>query len=398
MSTNAPEIVVNGRFLMQPVTGVQRVARELVRALDQLVAEGARPVRLRLVCEPGADVSDLGLRSTSVERASGASGHLWEQVVLPRRVRGGHLLCLGNTAPLAALYAGHPTTVMIHDLSYRQFPGAYRLHYRIGHRLMLPFLLRRARMILTVSETEKAVLGSLRPAALKRIRVTPNGGWRDGAVQRRAPEYGDAGGCPGYVLYVGSLSQRKNIHGVIEVAIRLAREDGIATLLVGGTSEILSPIASAVPEDVRHLVRFTGPVTDLAELADLYRNAACLLFPSFYEASPLPPIEAMSFGCPVVVSAIPAMTERCAAAAAYCDPDDVEDMLGVVKRTIRDRAWIAERTERAYRHVSRVTWRDQAERVLAALIGETVAHRALESKRSVTAEAATAGSFPAFLH
>ncbi|OYW16530.1 MAG: hypothetical protein B7Z39_00685 [Novosphingobium sp. 12-64-8] len=372
MSARAPEIVINGRFLMQPVTGVQRVARELVRALDHLIDAEARPVRLRLVCEPGADLADLDLRVTTVERAGGASGHLWEQCVLPRRVRGGHLLCLGNTAPLVALYAAHPTTVMIHDLSYRQFPKAYRRHYRLGHRLMLPFLLRRAHTILTVSETEKAVLGSLRPAALKRIRVTPNGGWRDGAVEARNADVGT-----GYVLYVGSLSQRKNIHGVLAVAVRLAREDGIATVLVGGTSDILSPIASAIPEDVRHLVRFAGPVTDLLELAELYRNAGCLLFPSLYEASPLPPIEAMSFGCPVVVSAIPAMTERCAAAAIYCDPDDIDDMVTAVRRAIRDRAGIAEQIERAYRHARRMSWRDQAEAVLAALAGQPVARGTL---------------------
>ena len=375
-----PEIVINGRFLMQPVTGVQRVARELVRALDHLVTDEARPVHLRLVCEPGADVSDLDLQVTTVERAGGASGHLWEQTVLPRRVHGGHLLCLGNTAPLAALYAAHPTTVMIHDLSYRQFPGAYRLHYRIGHRMMLPFLLRRAHTILTVSETEKAVLGNLRPTALRKIRVTPNGGWRDGQVQRRGPVPAESSG---YVLYVGSLSRRKNIHGVLAVAVRLAREDGIATLLVGGTSDILSPIASAVPQDVRHLVRFIGPVTDLDELADLYRNAGCLLFPSLYEASPLPPIEAMSFGCPVVVSAIPSMTERCAAAALYCDPDDADGMARVVRRAIRDRAWIAERIERAYRHAARLTWHEQAERVIAALTGQPIVRQTRQLEKTL---------------
>jgi glycosyltransferase involved in cell wall biosynthesis len=328
------EIVINGRFLMQPVTGVQRVARELTRALDHLVAEEGLLVRLRLVCEPDAELDDLDLKVTTIERAGGTAGrhisslrrHAWEQFVLPRRVRGGHLLCLGNTAPLLALYARHATTVMIHDLSYRQYPGAYRPHYRFGHRFMLPSLLRRAQTILTVSEREKAMLAAVRPDARGRIHVAQNGGWRDGAPPECA-EQPAAEPKPGYLLYVGSLSRRKNIHGVLAVAVRLAREDGLATLIVGGGSDILSPIADEVPADVAHLVRFTGPVTELDALGRLYRDAGCLLLPSFYEASPLPPIEAMGFGCPVVVSAIPAMTERCGTAATYCDPHDVEDML-----------------------------------------------------------------------
>lgn len=379
------EIVINGRFLMQPVTGVQRVARELVRAMDRLVAEQAtdpdhqpahRPPRLRLVCEETADVGDLDLQVTQVERASGASGHWWEQAVLPRHIRGGHLLCLGNTAPIGALAAGLPVTVMIHDLSYRQFPGAYRLRYRTGHRLMLPFLLRRAWTILTVSETEKAVLSGLYPPALGRIRVVRNGGWRDGAVQRRelavlpdtSSAASDRSAHDGYMLYVGSLNARKNIHGVLAAAVRLAREDGLGTLIVGASSEILSPIAAQVPTDLRHLVRFAGQVNDLDQLARIYAGACCLLFPSFYEASPLPPLEAMSFGCPVVVSAIPAMTERCGRAAIYCDPWDVADMVAAVRRAIRDPAWIADRVEQGYERCLRLSWRSQAQAVLAALL------------------------------
>ena len=371
------EIVINGRFLMQPVTGVQRVARELTRALDRLVAEEHPGVRVRLVCEPEAQLDDLALVATTVERAPGrwggrigghVRGHAWEQLVLPRRVRGGHLLCLGNTAPLAALHARHGVTVMIHDLSYRQFPRAYRLHYRMGHHIMLPSLLRRAQTILTVSEREKAMLAALRPEARGRIRVAQNGGWGGGPGERHAdvPALVEQP-VPGYLLYVGSLSRRKNIHGVLAVAVRLAREEGLATLIVGGGSDILAPITGEVPADVAHLVRFIGPVTELDALGRLYRDAGCLLFPSFYEASPLPPVEAMHFGCPVVVSAIPAMTERCGTAAVYCDPHDVDDMARAVRRALAAPAALA---TRGRLHAAHWTWRDQATRVLEAVLGE----------------------------
>ena len=370
-TTSRPEIVINGRFLMQPVTGVQRVARELTRALDRLVAEEDLPVALRIVCEAGAPVDDLGLRVTTVEHAASRwGGHAWEQLVLPGRVRGGHLLCLGNTAPFASLHnRGGPrqgVTVMIHDLSYRQFPGAYRLHYRLGHRVMLPSLLRRAQTILTVSEREKAMLAALRPEARSRIRVAQNGGWSSGAQPVDTPAAGGDAPEPGYMLFVGSLSRRKNIHGVIAVAVRLARENGLRTLIVGGGSDILAPIAGEIPADVAHLVRFTGPVTELDALGQLYRDAGCLLFPSFYEASPLPPVEAMHFGCPVVVSAIPAMTERCGTAAVYCDPHDVDDMVAAVRRVLAEPAPLA---ARGRLHAAHWTWRDQAARVLEAVLG-----------------------------
>jgi len=82
----------------------------------------------------------------------------------------------------------------------------------------------------------------------------------------------------------------------------------------------------------------------------------------------------MHFGCPVVVSAIPAMTERCGTAAVYCDPASVDDMTAAVRQVLRDPA---DRAARGRRHAAHWTWRDQADRVLAALLGSTQqkAHR-----------------------
>jgi hypothetical protein len=86
MTDQLRELVINGRFLMQPTTGVQRVAREITREIDHLVANGDVPLRVRLVCEADADIGDLNLRAMQVERTRHAHGHVWEQFVLPRHV------------------------------------------------------------------------------------------------------------------------------------------------------------------------------------------------------------------------------------------------------------------------------------------------------------------------
>src|SRR3954466_10743499 len=69
---------INGRFLSQPITGVQRYAREIVSALDQLVEDDplALNLHLVLVVPSGADVPPY--RSISVRRVTGMTGHLWE--------------------------------------------------------------------------------------------------------------------------------------------------------------------------------------------------------------------------------------------------------------------------------------------------------------------------------
>lgn len=363
MAGDAQELAINGRFLTQPTTGVQRVARELTREIDHLVASGHRNLRLRLLCEAGARPDDLDLRVTRVETVPGGQGHWWEQVALPRAVRDARLLCFGNTAPIASLLGPRPVGVIIHDLSYRLYPEAYSRRYRLGHSLMLPLLLRRADPVITVSETERQALLGVAAGARDRIVVAQNGGWREDETPASPVEAPPAG----YLLYVGSFSRRKNFDTVLRTAIQLAREDGLHSVIVGSCGPILTPAETEVPPDVRDRVSFVGQVEDLAQLAALYASARCLLLPSFYEASPLPPIEAMRFGCPVVASDIPAMRERCADAVEYCDPAQFASIIAAVRRVTRDPNHAALLVERGYRQVERFSWRRQAQIVLDAL-------------------------------
>jgi glycosyltransferase involved in cell wall biosynthesis len=355
-------ILINGRFLMQPVTGVQRVARELLSEFDRLVGEGSTPLRLALACEPAADVSGLGLRHIPVERRGGAGGHAWEQLVLPTMAAGRRLLCLGNTAPVLSALASQRLAVMIHDVSYLSWPHAYSRRYRLAHRTLLPFLLRRADPLFTVSTAEGERLRRLHGAAGSRILAIQNGGWSGDRIEHHTTPVRER-----MVLYVGSLSRRKNVERVIAVAQRLAREEGIRTILVGASHDILTPVRASVDPDVAHMLEFVGQVPSLEALAQYYRRAACLLFPSLYEASPLPPVEAMSLGCPVVASAIPAMTERCGDAAQYCDPLDIGDIVAAVLRVIDDPEFAQGLRQRGFARAATYSWRGQARTILDAM-------------------------------
>ena len=373
MPHRGKEIAINGRFLRQATTGVQRVAREVTRELDALVADGRYPVSLRLLCQTGTDVSDLRLRATKVEQIDGPRGFLWEQTALPQAIGDATLLCLGNTAPIYSLLRGKPIALMIHDLSYRVFPNAYRRTYRLAHSLAMPLLLKHADPIITVSQSEKRMLAGLMPETLGKVVVAQNGGWRGN---------GDTGssGAPfvlpsgaHYGLYVGSLSQRKNIDGLISLATRLAREDSIEFVFVGSAGSILAPTHSTVPSDVASRIHFLGHIEDVERLGQIYQGASCLVFPSFYEASPLPPLEAMRHSCPVIASDIPAMQERCGDAADYCDPSDLDGLLHAVRRVFRDPDHAQLLVRRGHEQDARFSWRRQAEQIMNAILASRTA-------------------------
>ncbi len=356
------DLVINGRFLSQRMTGVQRVAREFVAALDRRLVAGHYPgLRVKLVTQRDADPG-MPLRAIVVEQAGHTRGHRWEQLTLPRHAGGAALLCLGNSAPILSLLGRRPVGVMLHDLAYRLFPGDYSLSYRLLHRTIDAVLLRRARPLVTVSAAERAVIGGFHPPAAPRIVVAANGGWAKDMPPQVA--WSPLRGAAAYGLYVGALSGRKNGPGIIQAAIDLARR-GVRFKLVGPPPAE----AIAIPDDVRPLIEFCGYVDD-ATLLRLYAGASLFLFPTFYEASGLPPIEAMTIGCPVVVSDIPVMRERCGEAAIYCDPHDRQSILGAALRLVEQPILAQEMSRVGRIQAARFTWDRQMEQVIAAIARE----------------------------
>jgi glycosyltransferase involved in cell wall biosynthesis len=97
---------------------------------------------------------------------------------------------------------------------------------------------------------------------------------------------------------------------------------------------------------------------------DYYRGAALFLFPSLYEASPLPPIEAMRCAVPVVASRIGSLEERCGDAALYCDPHDAQDIMAKVERILDQPDMAAGLVERGLRRAEDYSWRNCALRTL----------------------------------
>jgi len=365
VDSTALTIAINGRFLSQSMTGVQRMAFEFTRALDRLIAEGQFPgLDVRLLVQPGADTAGLGLTSIQVETLRGWRGHWWEQLTLPHHHRSGWLLNLGNTAPLWSLLSDRLVAVVVHDISYRTFPTAYRIRYRLAHRLLDKVLMRRAERIFTVAETERRTIAAYYPEATSRIVVAQNGGLPDDPHREppalRPTEHG-------YGIYVGSLSRRKNVETIIATAIILARTRGLRFKIAGTSSPILSGIAYDIPDDVSHMIDFCGQIDSPSDLAQLYCGADFLLFPSLYEASALPPIEAMAQGCPVILSRIPSLLERCGDAAAYCDPRDPASILAAIENVLDDAPFRAMLIERGFRRASQLSWRSQAIRIIRGL-------------------------------
>jgi len=162
-----------------------------------------------------------------------------------------------------------------------------------------------------------------------------------------------------YVIASGNAQAHKNVALLFKVFADGAM-DGLTLVLAGAddraafTAAGLSPPAGVI---------FTGRVSDAA-LRALYEHAACLAFPSRTEGFGLPPLEAMSLGCPAIVAPCGALPEVCGEAALYAGPDDAAAWASAIRRIVDDGDL---RTALKYAGVvraNRYRWSDSARKLL----------------------------------
>lgn len=348
-------IYINGRFLTQAMTGVQRYATEIVKALDALlISDGNRQgVTVVLLTPPNATPPGW-LRLIESRPVGVLRGQAWEQLELPRYTRDGVCLNLCNTAPLA----GRSTVVAIHDAGVFAVPQTYSWAFRLWYRVLHPRLGRRALGIVTVSEFSRSELGRHVGIAPDRITIIPNGGEHILAepADRRVLER--LALSRRYVLAVSSLSPHKNFGGIVAALEHLRSGDFDLVFAGASNSRVFRQSAAASGG-----ARLAGRVTD-AELRALYENADCFVYPSFYEGFGLPPLEAMTCGCPVVVSRLASLPWVCGDAAVYCQPDDPADIARAIETVLGSPELQDDLRKRGPERAARFTWHDAARSLL----------------------------------
>jgi glycosyltransferase involved in cell wall biosynthesis len=351
---------INGRFITQPVTGVQRYAREIVRALDHLLCQDhplARGLELQLVV-PAGSTDHLGLRAIRLKSVGRVKGYLWEQMVLPRHAHEG-LVSLCNIGPLAA----PKHIICIHDLNTRSFPSSYSMCFRALYRILQPALGRCAAQIVTVSQFSANEIASYSVFPLDRIIVIPNGHEHTNRWTSCHSAATRAAAGPNTIVLIGSTAPHKNIALMLDLAPRL-HAAGLRIAVAGlGDPRVF---ATTAPGPRAPNVAWLGRLSD-SELAALLRDCLCLAFPSFVEGFGLPPLEAMALGCPVVVSDRASLPEVCGKAALYASPNDADAWLAQFVRLSRDAALRARMIERARVRASTFAWTKSAELYLQVM-------------------------------
>lgn len=158
-----------------------------------------------------------------------------------------------------------------------------------------------------------------------------------------------------YILYLGTLEPRKNITLIIEALYQLKSSSLFPYQLIisgkkgWGYSKIFKLIKQLYLEKE---VIFTDYVTD-EEKKYLYKHASLFVYPSFYEGFGIPPLEAMTYGCPVITSNTSSLSEVVGDAGLMIDPYNVKALVSAIKKVLINKKLKKEMIDKGFKQAKK---------------------------------------------
>lgn len=167
-----------------------------------------------------------------------------------------------------------------------------------------------------------------------------------------------------FLLYVGNAYPHKNLEGLIDVFSEMhEKEPNLKLVLVGRDDYFFKRVKdfSRKYKSASENIIFPGYVSD-QKLVWYFQNAVCYVFPSLYEGFGLPPLEAMSYGCPVVSSNKASMPEILGSAAVFFNPARRDEIISSILKMVHDTDLREYMIELGHKQVERYSWKECAQK------------------------------------
>ncbi len=365
-------VAIDAMLLRRPYTGVQRYIAGLIRAIASHVPD------VTLTAYIGRDhdgtfseAENLHVRRAWVKNSCRPLRILWEQMVLPFRVRaaGADVLHAPGYVmpPLTPVIASRPTILTVHDVTALARPPLVSLLNGLHYGLAMPVSIRLARCVIvpTRAVADRIAENGLTP---RRIEVVPWGIEEDIFTPQSSPAdpgvLNRLGIKRPYVLHVGRLEPKKNIAHIIKAFFAMKMDTSFShKLVLAGTR---GPSQKGIQRLVSELaltdnIVLTGHISD-DDLAALYRQADLAVCASTEEGFAFPPLEALACGTAVIASDIPAFAETLAGTVPMLNPSDLPGMRRTMTDMLKDESARGDVVEAGRKRAALYTWKRCAER------------------------------------
>jgi len=304
---------------------------------------------------------------------------LWEQLALPRAAKkaGCQLLhCTSNTAPV---FTSIPLVVTLHDIiymessylkilqgsgtNYQKFGNAYR-------RLVVPWIIKKSRKIITVSHFEKKRIGQFFGMAndqrLEAVYNGVSGHFKPVTDPFELQRVKILYNLPNrFFFFLGNTDPKKNTKGTLKAYsdyLKQTSSDIHLVMLDYDHYELEQLLEEIGDNDLINRIILTGYVIN-TDLPSSYCQSEVFLYPSLRESFGIPMLEAMACGVPVITSNTSSMPEVAGDAALLTDPYKPEEITAAMIRITTDEKLRSELIKKGFAQAAKFSWKAMAEHV-----------------------------------
>ncbi len=289
---------------------------------------------------------------------------MWDQLTMPFMVKKYKLDVLFNTKFTVPFLTKCPSAMVMHGSEWYIFPKNYTYLDIKYVKMFMPFYLKKAKAIISVSDRAKYDMAKYAkgdPEKFRTIYLAYNkrfGIIEDQEILKATKEKYNL--PEKFILFVGKIYPGKNIDTLVKAYAKIADKVPHKLLLVGGFRWKYDVVFDLIETlGLKDKVVFKDWV-DPEELPAFYNLADVFAFPSIYESCPAPPWEAMACGCPVVTSDTGGTPEVVGDAALYVKPND-PDMIGnALLKAITDEDTRQDLIQKGFEQIKKFSWKKTA--------------------------------------
>lgn len=357
------------RLFRQKKHGMDFVALELVQNLMVIDKENEYYVFV----SPGPDKCLQSSGNFHIIELEGGSYPQWEQIALPKAAKeyGCEILhCTSNTGPI---FSSVPVVVTVHDIFYLEtislFRKGFTPYQKFGNmyrRYVVPAVVKRAKKIITVSNSEKRRIANYFKMFDERLTVVYNGvSTRFFPVTDKSTlsTIKETYNLPDrFIFLLGNTDPKKNTRGVILAYAGFLKQSSEQMKLVVADfpeASLLSILEEEGLKDIRPNIIRLDYIRN-PDLPAIFTLCSQFLYPSFWESFGIPILEGMACGAPVITSNVFAMPEIAGDAALLINPKDVGEMTNAMLRLSTDDALANELRLKGQSQAKRFSWRKMA--------------------------------------
>jgi len=235
--------------------------------------------------------------------------------------------------------------VTIHDLIFLRYPEYYPFIDRNIYKRKFKIACTSSDAIIAVSEQTKADIIEFLSIPEEKIQVVYQGVHDNYHIEigteRMLHLTQQYGLHRPYLLYVGSIEERKNALQMVKAFKRMKEQhpkDETLLILVGKKTKYQEAVEKEIKqlnliEDVLILNK-----VPFGDLPFLYKGAAGTIYPSSFEGFGIPVLESLTMRTPVLAGKGSAMEEAGGKQALYADPFQVEEFAAQISKLINDQS------------------------------------------------------------